>query len=130
MHVTFPRHAISLSRSREQAQYLYAPLRATHRTEEHMAGKINATLKRAVYPKCQAGNANKTLYVKLWEQVQAKLLPHTAQHIWTSSAVTHSMLRNVLKAQFGQLWNMNMAYARKMPYMKGLRVATSNACPL
>ena len=23
-----------------------------------------------------------------------------------------------------------MAYVRKMPYMKGLRVATSNACPL
>ena len=30
----------------------------------------------------------------------------------------------------GQLWNMNMAYVRKMPYIKGLRTATSNACPL
>ena len=95
-----------------------------------MAGNLNAALEQAVHPKCQAGNANKTLHVKLWEQVQAKLLPHTAQHIWTSSAVTHSMLRNVLKARFGQLWNMNMAYVRKVPYMKGLRVATSNACPL
>ena len=62
--------------------------------------------------------------------VQAKLLPHTAQHIWTSSSVTHSMLHNVLKAQFIQLWNMNFAYVRKMPYMNGLRVATPNACPL
>ena len=89
----------------------------THRTEEHMTGNLNAALKRAVHHECQAGNANKTLYVELWEQVQAKLLPHTAQHIWTSSAVTHRMLLNVLKAQFGQLWNMNMAYVRKMPYM-------------
>ena len=79
---------------------------------------------------CQAGNANTTLYVDLWNQVESKLLPNITEYLWTSPHTTQSLLRNVLKARYGQLWNMNMAYVRKMPYMRGLRTATSNACPL
>ena len=40
------------------------------------------------------------------------------------------MLRNILKARYGQLWNMHMAFVRKMPYMKHLGIARSSACPL
>ena len=95
-----------------------------------MAGDVTSALKKAVRPNCQAGNANTTLYVDLWNKVESKLLPNITEYLWTSPHTTQSILRNVLKARYGQLWNMNMAYVRKMPYMKGLRTATSNACPL
>ena len=39
-------------------------------------------------------------------------------------------LRNVLKARYGQLRNRDMAYIRKMPDIKVLRTAPSNACQI
>ena len=55
---------------------------------------------------------------------------NNTEYPWISLHTTQSILRNILKPRYGQLWNMNMAYVRKMPYIKGLRTATSKACPL
>ena len=75
-----------------------------------MAGDLTSALKKAFCPNCQAGNANTTLYVDLWNQVESKLLPNITEYLWTSPHTTQSTQRNVLKARYGQLWNMNMAY--------------------
>ena len=98
--------------------------------EKWLAGYLTSALKKAVRPKCQAGNANTTLYVDLWNQAESKLLPNITEYLWTSPHTTQSILRNVLKARYGRLRNMNMAYVQTMPYIRGLRTATSNACPL
>ena len=98
--------------------------------EKWLAGDLPSALNKAVRPKCQAGNANTTLYVDLGDQVESKLLPNITEYLWTSPHATQSILRNVLKACYGELWNMNMAYVQKMPYIRGLRAATSNACLL
>ena len=63
-------------------------------------------------------------------KVESKQLPNITKFLCTSPHTTQSILRNVLKARYGQLWNMSMAYVRKMPSGRGLRTATSNACPL
>ena len=81
--------------------------------EKWLAGDLTSALNKAVRPKRQAGNANTTLYVDLWNQVESKLLPNIAEYLWTSLHTTQSILRNVLKAHYGQLWNMNMAYFQK-----------------
>ena len=98
-----------------------------------MAGELTIALKKAVRPKCQAGNAsnaNATLYVDLGTQVEIILLPNITDYLWTPLHSTQSILCNVLKARYGQLWNMNMTYDRQIPYIRGLRTATSNECPL
>ena len=43
--------------------------------EKWLAGEFTSALKKAVQPKCQASNANTTLYVDQWTQVTSKLLP-------------------------------------------------------
>ena len=78
--------------------------------EKWQAGDLTSALKRAVRSKCQAGNANTTLYVDLWNEVESKLLPNITEYLGTSPHTIQSILRNVLKARYGQLWNMNMAY--------------------
>ena len=87
-----------------------------------------------VHPKSQAGNADTTSYVDLWNQVESKLLPTITEYLCVVCGNVQSILRNVLKALYGQLWNMNvhinMAYVQKMPCIQGLRTATSNARPL
>lgn len=40
------------------------------------------------------------------------------------------MLRNVLKARYGQIWNENMAFIRKMPYTMNGGIARDGLCPL
>ena len=98
--------------------------------EKWQAGDLTLALKKVVRSKCQAGNANTTLYVDLWNEVESKLIPNITEYLRTSPHTIQSILRNVPKARYGQLWNMNMAYVRKMPYVRELRTATSNASPL
>ena len=100
------------------------------RTDVWLVGNLTSAIKAIASPSCQSGNTNDTLYVDLWKQIEHKVLPNSLEHPWTSRIVTASILRNTLKARYGQLWNMNMAFVRKMPYMKHLCVARSNACPL
>ena len=101
------------------------------RCSRKVAGRgLTSALKKIVRLKYQAGNANITLYVDLWNQVESKRLRNITEYLWTSPHTTQSILRNVLKARYGQLWNMNISYVRKMPYIRGLRTATSNGCPL
>ena len=100
------------------------------RTDVWLVGNLTSAIKAIASPSCQSGNTNDTLYVDLWKEIEHKVLPSSLEHPWTSRSVTASILRNTLKARYGQLWNMNMAFVRKMPYMKHLCVARSNACPL
>ena len=68
-----------------------------------MAGDLTSALKKAARPDCQAGNANNTLYVDLWTQVESELFPNITEYLWGSPHTTQSILRNVLKARYGQL---------------------------
>ena len=95
-----------------------------------VVGNLTSAIKAIASPSCQSGNTNDTLYVDLWKEIEHKVLPSSLEHPWTSRSVTASILRNTLKAGYGQLWYMNMAFVRKMPYMRHLCVARSNACPL
>ena len=79
-------------------------------TEKWQAGDLTTALKKAFRPKRQAGNASITLYVDQWNKVESKLLPNITEYLWTSPHTTQLILRNVLKAHYGQLLNMNMAY--------------------
>ena len=49
--------------------------------EKWMAGDLTSALKKAVRPKSQAGNANTTLYVDLWNLVESKLSLNTYGHL-------------------------------------------------
>ena len=69
--------------------------------------------------KLPSGQCKRYLYVDLWNQVESKLLPSITEYLWTSPHATQSILGNVLKARYGQLWNMNLAYVRKMAYNRG-----------
>ena len=56
--------------------------------------------------------------------------PHQTIPIDISPQTAQSILRNVLRARCGQLWNLNMADGQKIPHIRGLWTATFNACPL
>ena len=80
----------------EGLQGLYGRVQTVEKTsnggndvvEQWLAGDLTSALKKAVRPKCQAGNANTNLYVDLWNQVHSKLLPNITEYIWTSPHTT------------------------------------------
>ena len=59
-----------------------------------------------------------------------KLLPNITKYLLKSLHTKQPILGNVLKARYGQLWNKNMAYVQKTPFIRGLRSANSNASHL
>ena len=91
---------------------------------------LQSAVKDNVRQTCQTGNANQTLYVQAWEDIEKEILPKISTHLWTSSKISFSMLRNTLKARYGQLWNRSMAFNRKMAYLKDEGIARDNLCPL
>ena len=107
----------------EGLQGLYWPVQTTEKmsndgndaAEKWMAEDLT----NAVRPRCQAGNANTTLLVDLWDQVESKLLPSISEYLWTSPHTTQSILRNVLKARYGQLWKLNMAMSIRCQTLGG-----------
>ena len=54
---------------------------AENAAEKWLAGDPTPALKKAVGPECQAGDANTTLYVDLWNQVHSKLLPNITDYL-------------------------------------------------
>ena len=103
---------------------------AEHTTRLWAAGDLNSSTKSSIKPHSQIGNANLTQYVQLWKGIEASTVPNIHEASWNTPAVTLPMLRNTLKARYGQLWNKHMAFIRNMPYRNGLGVARNDSCPL
>ena len=103
---------------------------AEHTTRLWAAGNLNSSIKSSIKPHSQIGNANLTQYVQLWKGIEASTVPNIHEASWNTPAVTLPMLRNTLKARYGQLWNKHMAFIRNMPYRNGLGVARNDSCPL
>ena len=56
--------------------------------ERWPAGDLTSALKKAIRPIWQAGDANTTLCVDLWNRVKSKLLPNITEYLWTSPHTT------------------------------------------
>ena len=80
--------------------------------------------------KCQAGNANTTLYVGLWNKVRSKLLPNITEHLQTFLYTTQPIMRIVLKARNGQLYSTIWSPFGKRHTFRELGTTTFNAGPL
>ena len=94
----------------EDLQGLYWPVQTVEKmsydgnvaAEKWQAGDLITALKKAVRPKRQAGNANITLYMDLWNQVKSKLLPNITEYLWTSPHTTQS---NPAQCPESPLWS-------------------------
>ena len=82
----------------EGLQGLYWPVQTVEKmrndgndaAEKWPAGDLTSTLKKAVRQKCQAGNANTTLYVDVWTQGESKLLPNISEYTYGHPRTQHN----------------------------------------
>ena len=89
------------------------------------------SLRKALHDKHELGQSKQdSLYFQLWDKVQPfRVKPHS-DALWTMPSIPESHKRNIFKYRTGQVWNKNIAFKRRMPYMPGQPIARDTRCPL
>ena len=91
----------------------------------------HGSLIKALHDKHKLGQSKQdSLYFQLWDKVQpVRVKPHS-DALWTMPSIPESHKRSIFKYRTGQLWNKNIAFQRRMPYMPGQPIAKDTRCPL
>ncbi len=92
---------------------------------------VDDSLRKALHDKHKLGQSKQdSLYFQLWDKVQPfRVKPHS-DALCTMPSIPESHKRNIFKYRTGQIWNKNIAFKRRMPYMPGQPIARDTGCPL
>ena len=93
------------------------------------AANLHPSIRHHVAEKFAQGLTPPGQYYSFWHAMRAVLHPISFA-FWHNSSLPFWAKVNLLKAQWGQLWNKNMAYRQKMRYRAGEGVANNANCPL
>ena len=107
-----------------------APSTKANRNDEiYLQPNLTTAIKQAARPQFQTGLTNKTLYVDIWKSLEEHLDLKASNAFWQSSTITSNATRQLLKARYGQMWNMRQAFKMNRPYWPGGAVASNIRCP-
>ena len=95
-----------------------------------LAANLNTALKNAARHRFQTGLTNKTLYVSIWEGLRDELDLKASNLFWKCKAISAPALKQTLRVRYGVLHHMGQAFKMRRPYLPGLPVARTKACPL
>ena len=98
--------------------------------EVFLLSNLNAALKDAARPRFQTGLTNETQYVKIWENARPDLDLKASNYMWTSPHISAAALKQTLRVRCGVLHHMGQAFKMRRPYLPGLPIARTKACPL
>ena len=92
---------------------------------------LDDSLRKALHDKHKLGQSKQdSLFFQLWDKVQPfRVKPHS-DALWTMPSIPDSHKKNIFKCRTGQIWNKNIAFKRRMPYMPGQPIARDTRCPL
>ena len=93
------------------------------------AGNLHSSLRLQAAGMHAKGLTPPGQYHSFWAPIVPELHP-SSFGFWRSSSTPFWTKVNVVKSRTGQLWNKNMAYRQKMPYLSGQARATNADCPL
>ena len=95
----------------------------------HKAGNLHACIRKHAAASQAKGLTRPGDYHGNWANVTTEL--HASSFgFWRNAAIPFWTKVNMLKAQWGQLWNKSIACNRRMAYMSGQARATNPSCPL
>ena len=95
----------------------------------HTAANLHASIRDHVAAKHAKGLTPAGQYYSYWQHVLPEL--HASSFaFWKNARLPFRTKVNLLKARWGQLWTMNMAYKQQRSYHAGQGIAANAQCPL
>ena len=91
----------------------------TEHSQWHNVKDLRNSLKTAINSKLRLGQSNQdSIYFRAWQELYQHMAPEYSNGFWNSPQVFETMITNLLNIRQGNMWNMKLAFQRKMAYRR------------